>query len=296
MNIQKLVVFLDLAKTLSFTKTAEHLFTTQGTISKQIIALEKELYVQLFDRTHRKIELTEAAKLLLPYAKKIVEQYQEMNDVLETHTKKQNLSLSILTIPTMTHYAGFRHITQFLKLHPEFSIQLKEVESAEVPYYSTEQTDSIIFGRNFHEPPANFEWLPTEKDYFVAVLPAHHPLAQAKKLNLRELKDESFLLLGQQTNLYQPVIDLCHEVGFEPNIVYNGSRMDLILNMIANDMGISIVMEKTVNYLLKEDTILVPITPNRESFLAFARKQGEHSLASNTFWKYLKQNIQLLRS
>lgn len=71
MNIQKLVVFLDLAKTLSFTKTAEHLFTTQGTISKQIIALEKELDVQLFDRTHRKIELTEAAKLLLPYAKKL---------------------------------------------------------------------------------------------------------------------------------------------------------------------------------------------------------------------------------
>ena len=60
MDIHKFEVFLDLAKTLSYTETAERLFTTQGNISKQILALEKELDTKLFERSHRTIKLTEA--------------------------------------------------------------------------------------------------------------------------------------------------------------------------------------------------------------------------------------------
>ena len=97
------------------------------------------------------------------------------------------------------------------------------------------------------------------------------------------------MVLGPTTNLYQPVLNLCHEAGFEPRISYKGSRIDLIINMIANDMGIAIVMEKTVRNLLKENTVILPISPTKESYLAFTRKIGEHSLASDTFWEYLRQ-------
>ena len=97
------------------------------------------------------------------------------------------------------------------------------------------------------------------------------------------------MLLRPTTNLYQPVLDLCCEAGFEPKISYKGARIDLIINMIANDMGIAIVMEKTVKNLLKENTVILPISPTTESYLAFTRKVGEHSLASDTFWEYLNQ-------
>ena len=63
--------------------------------------------------------------------------------------------------------------------------------------------------------------------------------------------------------------------------------------MIANDMGIAIVMEKTVKNLLKENTVILPISPTKESYLAFTRKIGEHSLASDTFWEYLKTRREL---
>ncbi len=41
--------------------------------------------------------------------------------------------------------------------------------------------------------------------------------------------------------------------------------------------------------LLKENTVILPISPTTESYLAFTRKVGEHSLASDTFWEYLNQ-------
>lgn len=57
MEINKLRAFVDLAKTLSFSETAENLYTSQSTISKQIKGLEKELGETLFDRSNKKVIL-----------------------------------------------------------------------------------------------------------------------------------------------------------------------------------------------------------------------------------------------
>lgn len=59
MDIQKLKAFVELTETNSYTETAEHLFSTQATISKQIMSLEKELGIKLFSREHRTIEITD---------------------------------------------------------------------------------------------------------------------------------------------------------------------------------------------------------------------------------------------
>ena len=53
MEINKLRAFVDLAKTLSFSETAENLYTSQSTISKQIKGLEKELGETLTDEELR---------------------------------------------------------------------------------------------------------------------------------------------------------------------------------------------------------------------------------------------------
>jgi LysR family transcriptional activator of glutamate synthase operon len=78
MNIERFKYFLDLATTLNFTETAEINFTTQGNISKQIIAFEKDLDTILFNRKHRKISLTAAGNALLPHAEKILLDYSTL--------------------------------------------------------------------------------------------------------------------------------------------------------------------------------------------------------------------------
>lgn len=64
MNLQKLQVFLTLYETLNYTETAERLYISQGNVSKQIMALEKELGVQLFDRSRRISESPRKGKWL----------------------------------------------------------------------------------------------------------------------------------------------------------------------------------------------------------------------------------------
>lgn len=290
MEISKLELFIDLTQTKNFTETAENFYTTQGNVSKQIIALEKELETKLFERSHRKVNLTESGKLTLPFAKSIVSQYQGLKHTLAEHEAKQNQTLTIYTIPTMSNYRGFQKISEFLKRHPEIKIQIQEKESNELFPTLRQSENSILFARTFHLELEEYESIITDKDQFVVLLPKNHPLSKQEVLSIEQLKNEHFLMLGKNTNLYQAVVELCHKAGFEPVIDYEGTRIDLLLNMVASDLGIAVVMNETVDKLLSSQVVSRPLKENQISYLSFIRKPGEHSKASDLFWEELKTN------
>lgn len=129
MDIIKLTAFVDLAETLSYTKTAARLFSTQATISKQILALEKELDITLVDRTHRQIDLTEAVRLVLPYAKTIVAAQAEMISTLKHQRQVQSMTLTIHSIPSVSQYRAFNLIAAFAQQHPEVDLHFSEAET-----------------------------------------------------------------------------------------------------------------------------------------------------------------------
>ncbi|WP_313538911.1 LysR family transcriptional regulator [Enterococcus sp.] len=291
MDIHKLEIFIDLSETLNYTETAERQFTTQGNISKQIIALEKEVGAPLFERAHRQISLNPLGELLLPHAQEIVMQYQQMQQHLSEQLSQDSLVLMMLTIPTMANYYGFELITKFLKHHPEVDVQLKEGEgNALLPFLKSGQ-NHVIFARTFSRTMAECEMLLTEEDRFVAVLPKHHPLANEKKIALADLGMEQFVALEEDTLIYQPMVDLCHEAGFDPQISFRSARIDLLLNMVERELGVSLLMEKSIDKYWVDRVAIVPITPTKKSYLSFIRTKNSHSLASQLLWQYIKEEV-----
>ena len=71
MNIQQLETYLHVARLKSFTKAAEKLHATQSTVSMRVSELEKELGVQLLDRSQRQIQMTAKGRDLLHYASQV---------------------------------------------------------------------------------------------------------------------------------------------------------------------------------------------------------------------------------
>ncbi len=100
MDKEKLIYFISAANHLSFTKAAADCYVVQGTISKQIAALEKELNVKLFVRKGQVLELTEAGRRLYSDSSDYLEQY----NTIENNLKKlylaftDNLSLAVGTM------------------------------------------------------------------------------------------------------------------------------------------------------------------------------------------------------
>lgn len=289
MDIHKLEIFLDLTQTLSYTQTAVRQFTAQSNISKQILALEKELEVPLFDRTHRKITLTQAGEILLPHARSIIAQYHHLQNELAEKRNQEELTLSILTIPTMANYRGFSLITHFLKEHPEVNLQLKEGEGNELLPSLENSPSHVIFARTFDTETIDYDLFVTEEDRFVAVVAKTHPLANKPKIHLADLQNEKFVLLEKETLLHQPTLALCQKAGFTPQVLFQSARIDLLLNMVANELGVSILMEKTIEKNWLDSVAVLPITPTEVSLLGFMRQKNQHSTASRLFWQYLHE-------
>lgn len=94
MEIRQLQYFVAIADTLNFTRASEVLYISQSALSKQILSLEQELGVVLFDRDKRTVKLSAAGKLLLPEAKEILIRSEKLIPMLK-HSKEYAADRSI---------------------------------------------------------------------------------------------------------------------------------------------------------------------------------------------------------
>lgn len=87
--------------------------------------------------------------------------------------------------------------------------------------------------------------------------------------------------------IYQKVEELCHQAHFEPEVAYTGVRVEILMKMVEKEMGVSILMRKSVEHQLSDKVVLRPLTPNKTSHLSFiAKKNQEVAVLKNVLGLY----------
>lgn len=293
MDLQKVESFVAVATQLNYTDAAERLFRSQSTVSKQIQTLEKELKVELIDRTHRQISLTSAGKVILPFAKKLLVDQQELCEALATHQLQHGMKLKIRAIPSIIHYEAFNLFSEFHSMHPEVELDFSEAEPQTLFTMLKNGTAEIIFFRLLDEKiPRHSDVLVTETDRLAVFLPASNPLATFSALSVQQLNKTPLILLGKTTQLEEPVMKLFQANGITPNVTYAGQHIDVILKMVTQKMDVTILMDKSVD-LEKYPTLKkIPFLPEIRSKLIFIRQPGQHLPAADLFWAFTKQYFQ----
>lgn len=296
MELRRLEYFLDLSRTGNYSETAERMYTTQGNVSKQIAALEKELGVLLVDRSKRKIRLTEAGEVLLPYAEQLIQTEAKMRDVLHRLRSEKEAMLRIGALPSFAQYGVAELLAVFQSEYPEIQIEINECEKTSLLQRLQEESYEVIYTRLLDETwqkSSQYEKIVVERDHFAAVLSLQHPLCRKKteagsKIDLKELKNEKFILLDEKTELFKSVYQLCINAGFSPQVVHKSVRIDTILGMAAAGMGVSILMEKSIPKELRSRVRILPLECTVESELAFVRRNGPMGEAVRKFWRFLE--------
>lgn len=181
MDIKKLEIFLNLARTMNYSETAAQLFTTQGNISKQIITLEKELGTTLVDRSHRQIKLTSAGTIVTQMAPMILNDFHNMQQKIKQDQQYVDQLLRIVTVPSVANYRGLELIINFHTQYPEIKLDLTEVEGDRVLDTLKNGENGIVFARDFGKLQNKYDSLIVENDHFVCLLPNNHPLADQKQ-------------------------------------------------------------------------------------------------------------------
>lgn len=291
MDTHRLAVFRDLAQTLNYTQTAERMYLSQATVSKYIMSLEKEFGIKLFNRSHRKVELTEQGAAILPAVKSLMSANGELLTQVEQLRHAQEATLVVRTIPSLSHYREFAILMAFAKANPSIDVQLEEAEAETLISSVDERRCDAVFMRIFNVANCRYDHLLGEEDRFVAVVPRGNPLSLHPSLTVRELAGSPLLLLDESTNLYDPVLRMFSSAGITPHLTYTGKRLDLILGMVARGMGISIAMRGALPSAAPTDVAYVPIDPGSSCHMAFVREPNiRHSAASDAFWDYCRSH------
>lgn len=286
--------FIALAKIGNFLEAADALYISQSTLSRHIKSLEKELGVQLFDRTTRKVVLSEAGKIFLPYATKIAKLQDDYQKELKNLMNKNHYSITLGSIPVLTTY----HITdifiKFQKQNPNFSLNILEGDTNElINMVINKKCDFAFIRVSDKRILQDFNHVSFAKDRLAAFIPKSHPLSsKATSIQLKQLKDEKFLLLKSNTMMYKLCLDVCESAGFTPDVIYTGSRSSNIIDLVKKGMGITLLMKNaaTTQDTLK-DLCVLNIEPeiNTTIYLIY-NKSHKMNIASEYFINLIKEN------
>jgi DNA-binding transcriptional LysR family regulator len=290
MEIKQVQYFLAIVTSGSFSAAADELYITQSSISKQMIALEKELGFMLFDRSKRKINLTQAGETFLKHARNLNVGYQSMLADLSKYKTTPNFY--IIAIPVIAQYGITTHMAQFKNAHPKLNFTLDEREAASIlPALNNHQYD-LAFIRDYTLDSEIYSFLKIARDKLQVLVSKNHHLAGRQSVTLSELTNENFVMFDKGTIVHELTMDACRQAGFEPRIFYASLRVESIIGLVGSNSGIALMMEKIFSYHQPQDVVAIPLQENIESNLVLAwlkNKQLTHP--ARVFIEFMEKRL-----
>ena len=289
MTFEQLECLLAAARAETFFDAAESLHITQSSLSKQIMKLEKELNVRLFDRSRRSAVLTDAGREFLKEAGDLFHRYRAMRKRMQAFEDVSERTLRIGTLPFLSQYGLTGLFKDFSAAHPEIRLLLEEVEEIDLLSGFSSGRYDLIIARSHMCDESHFRFLLLDEDRLAAMLPAGHPLAWRKSVSLSDLAGEPFLLMHPYTSLYQLCMKLFHDAGITPHVLRT-ARLESIISAVALGEGVSLFAEKNFNLFRHESVVSVPIVPSPTLSVGVIYKDGEVSAEGERFLESLKKD------
>ncbi|MGQ9370258.1 LysR substrate-binding domain-containing protein [Azospirillum sp. ST 5-10] len=245
MDLRHLRHFVAVAEELHFSRAAARLGIGQPPLSQSIQSLEGDLGVRLFERTRRRVELTEAGQTLLKEARAILAHAERAVTLTRRAARGEVGELRVgFTAAAPFQPVVPRLIDAYRRASPDVHLTLVEMPSKPQLAALTENRLDVGFIREPLTPPGDaVRFRPILREPLLAVLRADHPLAAREPVPLAALADEPFVFYPAEygTATHERVMALCAGAGFRPTIAQEAREAFTIIGLIAAGLGVSIL-------------------------------------------------------
>ncbi len=275
MEISYICEFVTLAETCNYMEAADQLFISQSALSRHIKTLEDDLGVQLFDRTTRKVSLSEFGSLFLPFARQIATIRYEYEATISAAKMAEHDHIRIGSIPTMINYHITDLLANFQKSNPGISMDVFEGDTLELTKMLRSGQCDLAFLRQTEESAEDLNMLPFQGDQIVAIMSRKHPFASRSYIRTEQLKNEPLILLSRNTYMYSLCVNTCKKAGFEPHIMLTMHRADNMLDFVRKGMGIALLNRGPTESMLTDDLVAIDIEPRIFTHVALAYPKGK---------------------
>lgn len=244
MELRHMRYFVAVAEALNFTRAAAGLGIGQPPLSQQIRDLEHELGTTLFVRTPQGVLLTEAGRVFLVEARQVLAQAGVAKAAAQRAGRGESGRLRLgFTGALSFHRLIPAVIRDYKRTWPDVALQLVESNTTLLLQGLARETLDAVFIRPGVDALPGIALTRFAHEPMLVVLPVAHPLANKKSIALHELANEPFVLFPRDVtlSLYDEIVGSCRRAGFEPQVTQVAPQMASVVNLVAAEMGVSIV-------------------------------------------------------
>jgi len=245
MELRHLRYFDAVAETLNFTRAAERLHVTQSTLSHQIKQLEDEIGAPLFDRSAKRVRLTEAGEVLRSHMTPALERIDLGLQALRAPAEAITGSIRLGTTPSFNTQMVPTCVATLLKSYPSIAVTVEELAAGQI----LKRLRSGHLDMAVSYPPGDgtdlwFE--PLYNEELRLVIAANHPLARRRKIRMVELHNLRMVLLPG-TFLTRKLLDDCFDAaGAKPIVVAQLNSVAPMIELIRQTDLAGIIPESAV--------------------------------------------------
>lgn len=287
MELRQLRLFIEVAKHKSITKAAENMHISQPALSKSLMALEDELGMTLIIRTNKTSDLTDAGKVVLEYALRMTVLVDEMKTTLIDMTNLSRGQINIGLPPFIGSLFFPRVMAKFHHAFPNIELNITEYGGARV-VKSVEEGEFELGVAVLPIDEQQFSVYPIVEEEMRLVVYKDHHLSDREQVELKELREEEFIFYHEEFALNQIMRNHFIAAGFEPKILFKSSQWDLMTEMVAANLGITILPQSICNRAFNSDLKVIKLQDDIMWRLAVITKKDRYiSNAGRTFIDFI---------
>lgn len=244
LDLQQLHYFVAVAESESIARASERLHISQSPLSRQVIALEARLGLDLFARSGKRLKLTAAGRRFLDECRHLLSASARLEARVRDEATGQAGSIAIGHVESAVHAGVLRKALRALKRQsPELEVQLHASRSA--AQFEALGRGDIDVGFT-HRPPQPSDDLASKRvgrEPYLLAVPAGHALASGRRASAKVLNGERFIFLPRQAapEGHAQMLAACERTGFKPDIRHEAAEPSTVLELVACGLGLAIV-------------------------------------------------------
>lgn len=282
MKAERLGAFVEVARSGNLTRAARVLDLTQPALSERLMALERDLGVDLFVRTHRGVRLTDAGRALVPHAERAIGAIAEGRRVVDEMRRGKGGRLAVGAAPAVSTYVLPGVLRIFNQAHPDVELSVRTGHSEEVLDMVLREDVQVGVVREMRHPEV--ETIPLYEDELVLVVHRTHRFAERGRIRLAELAPEHLVTFDRASSYTELTQALFREAGIVPRGTIELDNIDAAKKCVAQGLGVALLPRQAVREELAAGTlrpvVIAGARPIRRRIVAVRRRDAGPAVPS----------------
>lgn len=295
MELRQLRYTVAVAQRLSFTQAALALSIAQPALSQQIAGLERELGVRLFERTNRRVSLTDAGRAFVRRAERILADVDRTSEEMTAYAGGLRGRVVVGTYQSFAEYTLPKLLGRFHARYPGIEIALREGMADDLLASLEANAIDVFIGHiaeTRYAADPQFHSEPLYDDELVIAVGSSHRLAARSTVRMDDLRDEPFIIFRRGSSVTARLLLEARKAQFEPRVVFESVDSLTIRSLVAEGLGVALYPRMLGN-MPGPNVSLLSLTPERViRNVALVRRSAPYAPSAETFIDFIREAME----